>query len=111
MHRWFADNWDSLLMVRDRKLNNILTIAQFQSGAIGLANQIFYEQKLDILLRDAKCNGSENTLLACDVNTRRTFCGPRDDSGVVCQGMNFSTGRFSRLTIIIGVCSHKHSTW
>lgn len=55
-------------------------------GAIGLSNQIFSEQELDISLRDVACDGSESNLLACNLNSRPTFCNPRDDAGAVCQG-------------------------
>ena len=55
-------------------------------GAIGLSNQLFSEQQLDILLSDVACDGSETDLLDCATDSRQTFCGPRDDAGAVCQG-------------------------
>ncbi len=56
------------------------------SGAISLSNQIFPEQLNDMLLRDVNCNGTEDSILLCNHNNRDSFCGPRDDAGVVCQG-------------------------
>ena len=62
------------------------------AGALGLSNQLFSSEQLDIALSSVACNGSENSILTCNLNSHEAFCGPYDDAGVVCQGETTKPG-------------------
>lgn len=50
-------------------------------------DQVFSDERANLLIWDISCNGSERSLTECVYNVLgQTLCNPLEDAGVVCQG-------------------------
>lgn len=58
------------------------------AGAINLTNPLFAEGNAPISITSLSCDGSEEELSECSLNTGELVsCGRFEDAGIVCQGV------------------------
>ena len=59
------------------------------SGAVAVTSEYYGENSRPMNVKQVECNGSELTLLDCNLeNSDQNICISVDDAGIVCQGKN-----------------------
>ena len=60
-----------------------------KSGAVAVTSEYYGENNRPMNVKQVECNGSELTLLDCNLeNSDQSICLSVDDAGIVCQGKN-----------------------
>ena len=107
-HQWFADNWDSLHMVLTSiciimSLSNLVPyFLHYFVGAIALSNAQFSNGNIPTLVTSLACNGNENVLYNCTINSEKS-CGRFEDAAIVCQGICLSIYLYLSISIYLSL--------